>query len=717
MKRLGEFVVKYRKVIIIVYLVILVPSIIGYLMTGINYDTLAYMPDDLNSKKGELLLEDQFEHSGMGLLMVRGKSIWEINKLIDTIKPVEGVDKIVWLGDYTDIYVPLKFVEPEIKERFVSGDTVLLQIQFDENPRSEKTNHAVAQINKLIGDDDDILFGGEPAILSEMQATIDEEIMDYAIVAVIMIIIILTMASSSYLNPLLFLISVGVAVIINMGTNIFQGEISFITASIAAVMQLGISLDYSIFLMHRFEEEKNKHETIEQAMAATINKTAVAIASSALTTIGGFAALLIMQNGIGQDLGMVLGKGILISLIVNLTFLPCLILGVYRFSSRYQHRILLPSFKSTARWIPKLRWAFLALFFIILVPSFLAQSKVEYYYSNLNFLPAKSNAVNATNEIMDEYGAADVAYVITTDDGRVREHQLVAVIKQLPAVESVVAISEQIDLAIPELMVPPEVFEEFQEGDYRYFLAFLNTFEDERQSFEAIDQIREAAGSFHEQYYVTGPSAMTRDLASLVDTDAKNVAIFSIAAICLIIAISFKSLSLPFIMILAIQLAIWANLSILYYQGQSVSSMTPMIISAIQLGATVDYAILFTMRYKENIFRFNRRIDAVRQTIEDAGRPILTSALTLFSATFVISFIAGIKTTGEMTMLIGRGAIVSMLVIFTVLPALLLLFEKLIRHTTRGWAQAPINRPAGADCNHNKGGIPNEQTTQTADLS
>ncbi|NLA11131.1 MAG: MMPL family transporter, partial [Firmicutes bacterium] len=321
---LGRFVVKHRKAIIIAYIIILLPSIVGFFLTQTNYDLLAYMPDELNSKQGEEVLEEEFALSGMGLIMIRGKPGWQVERLISSFEEIDGIDKVVWMGDFADIYVPVEFIEPVIKERFSSEDSVLLQVQFTENPRTKKTNDAVRRIREITGGDPDILIGGEPAIIMEMQETVDSEIMIYAVVAVVMILFILNLSISSYLDPILFLVSVGVAVLINMGSNIFLGKISFMTASIAAVMQLGISLDYSIFLMHRYEEEKKKFDTIEEAMESTVSKTAVAIASSALTTVGGFAALLVMQNGIGRDMGMVLGKGIAISLLVNLTLLPSL---------------------------------------------------------------------------------------------------------------------------------------------------------------------------------------------------------------------------------------------------------------------------------------------------------------------------------------------------------------------------------------------------------
>ena len=697
MNWLGKFVVKYRKAIIITTLALLLPAAIGFFLTQTNYDILSYMPDEFNSKQGEQVLEEEFALSGLGLIVVREKPSWQIEAFISKIEALDNVDRVSWLGDYADIYVPVEFIEPVIKERFSTGESVLLQVQFTENARSEKTNLAVNRIKEIIDGDKDILFGGEPVIISEMQEAVDKEIPLYAVIAVILILLILNLSISSYLDPLLFLVSVGVAVLLNMGTNVFLGKISFITASIAAVMQLGISLDYSIFLMHRFEEEKNKYSSIEKAMESTVNKTATAIASSALTTIGGFAALTVMQNGIGKDLGMVLAKGITISLIVNLTLLPSLLLALNKVSGRFKHRTLLPSFKPLSKWIVKARWGLLIFFALLLLPSFLAQGKVDYYYSNENYLPQGSTAVEQTRAITEEYGVADVIYVITPNEGRVREHQLVSSLNKISAVDSVVAISEQVDLAIPDPVIPEEVISEFTGADYRYCLVFLKSLDDEQLVFEAVDEIKDATNKMHEHYYVTGPSAMTRDLASLVDTDARNVAIVSIICIALIIGISFKSFTIPLILILAIQLAIWINLSFTYFQNQTVSSLTPMIIGAIQLGATVDYAILFGLRYRENIFLFERRVEAIRQTIVDTGQSILTSALTLASATLGIALVASIKTTGEMTMLIGRGALISMVVIFFGLPPLFLLSEKLISKTTSGWASSPVKTKKGSN--------------------
>lgn len=692
MINIGNLVVKYRKLIIAIYILLLLPAAVGYLLTDVNYDLLSYLPDDLNSKQGEVILEEEFEVSGLGLLMARDKKDYQVKNLIKDLETVSGVDDVVWLGNYSDIYVPRDFMEPQIRDRFVTGETLLLQVRFTENARSDKTIDAVADIRELIAGDADLFFGGEPAILVDLQKGIGEESFIYTAIAVFMILVVLTMSTSLYLDPILFLAAVGVAIVINMGTNYFLGEISFMTASIAAVMQLGISLDYAIFLMHRFEEEKNGNRDVDEAMESTINKTSTTVASSGLTTIGGFAALIAMQNGIGSDMGIVLGKGIIVSLIVTLTFLPALIMTFYPLSKRFKHRILLPSFKTASGLLIKLRWVFVLFFVIIGVPAFLAQNNVDYYYSTSYYLPRDSQAALATEEILAEYGAVDIAYLITPDQGRHVDRNLVQNLNNIENIDSIMALSEQVDPAIPELIIPEEVVKEFKVEDYRKVMIFLEDTDDEQLLFSTIDIIRDTADTLYDEHYLAGQSALTRDMALLSEIDARTVALVSVAAIGMIVAISFKSLSLPLILVLAVQLSIWMNLGALYFQDNTVASLTPIIIGAIQLGATVDYAILYTIRYRENLLMIPDRLAAAKKTIEDTGRSILTSALILFSATFGISIIAGIATTREMTMLIGRGAMISMLVMFTLLPALLLLNDKLISLTTINWPKISIKK-------------------------
>ena len=382
-----------------------------------------------------------------------------------------------------------------------------------------------------------------------------------------------------------------------------------------------------------------------------------------------------------------MGKGIVFSLLANVTVLPCLILISSRFADKYRHKPVIPGLKNLSGRIVRYRWLFLVIIMLIAVPSFLAQRNLDYYYSTEHYLPENSRAVVDTIKIRDTFMNTEVLYVITPDTGNVKEKELAERIKPLMQLIQCWGLSQQVDVAIPETFIPADVRERYIKEGYRYFEVRLSTPSDDYRTFEAVDQIRKITQNMFDESYVTGLPALTRDLASLSDTDMRTVSAISIGLILVILAISFKSLSIPFLLVLVIEIAIWINLSIPYLQNTTVSSFTSIVINAIQLGATVDYAILFTSRYRENLGTEENKLKAVRQTIEDTGPSILTSALTMIAATMGIALIASIKATGELTMMIGRGAAVSMLVIFLGLPSVFLIFDKIIKYTTIGWGK------------------------------
>jgi len=682
----SRFVVRHRKAVLVLFLILLIPSVLGMFLTRQNYDILSYMPGYLNSRQGEEILEENFNLSGQAFLVVKDREMWEVKDIKSRIEAVDGVKDVIWVDDFEDIILPMEFMNPDIRENFFSGRSTILQIQFVDNARSESTMRAINEIRKII--DRDMLFGGEPVIMNDLKVITSKEMVYYMVIAVISIYLILSASMTSFIEPLLFLVSIGIAILLNMGTNIIKGEISFITASIAAVMQLGVSMDYSIFLLHRFEEERQKHPNIDDAMVAAMSRTGVPVMGSALTTIAGFVALMFMKNGIGRDLGFVLAKGIIFSLLMNITVLPCLILMFSKYADRHRHQPIIPTFKRVSRWIVRFRWVFLVIIIVLAVPSFLAQRNLQYYYSIEHYLPENSRAAVDTDKIRESFMNTEVVYVVIPDEGAIKEKELINRIEVIDAVDSVAALSQQVDVTIPENFIPGDIRERYVKGNYRYFEVRLLTPADDPRTFEAVDRIREAAGEVFDEYYVTGSPALTRDLAGLVEADNRMVSIISIGLILAIIGFSYMSLSLPFLLVLVIEMAIWINLSIPYFQGITVSSLTPIVIGAIQLGATVDYAILFTSRYKENRERIKDRLEAIRQTIEDTGRSVLTSALTMIAATLGIALIASIKATGELTMMIGRGAAISMAVIFLGLPSVFLIFDRLIGWTTKSWARA-----------------------------
>ncbi len=690
---LSRLIIKHRKQVLIIGLLLLIPAALGYLHTDVNYDLISYFPRNLPSVVGEDLLEEKFGMSSFALVMTNDNELFEVAELKRELSMIEGVKEVAWLDDFTDIHIPAGFMPEAVEERFLSGESALLQIKFEGSARSELTAGAIKKIRTLIGED--AYLGGQPVFISEMEEATRKEMIIYTAVALLCLLAVLSLSMTSFLEPLLLLLAVGLAVIYNMGTNFIFGRISFITASIAAVMQLGVSMDYSIFLLHRFEEEKQTFTDPREAMAAAVAKTAGAIAASAITTVAGFAALIFMENGIGRDMGQVLAKGVLISLIINLTLLPCLVLTFQKAANRFRHKQLLPSFKRSAPWFIKIRYFSLLLIIPLAIISFQARHRLSCYYSNESYLSEKTQAAVAVNSIREAFGSADSFFIMIPDeiDSVKKEQELVATLKQTPGVEKVLSLSGEAGVGIPEFIIPGEIKEQMVSGGYRLITVMLNTGKsDSPEALAVLAAAEEKASLVFDRYYLAGSTPVVKDMIALEKHDNRIVSIISIGAIALILLINFKSLLLPVILILVIQVAIWINMAIPYFQGITQSSLTPIIIGAIQLGATVDYAILFTSRYREN----RRRLGDIRlvagQTIRDVGRSILTSALTLFAATMGIGFLpSSIKTTGEMTTLIGRGALISMAVIFFLLPGLLILFDKAIGLTTLGWRRKKID--------------------------
>ncbi len=593
----------------------------------------------------------------------------------------EGVSKIDWIDDFTDINVPSDFIPEDLKNQFISGKSTVLQIQL-EAAESGDTQQIIERIRDTAGDE--AFLGGQPVLSYDLKTIVAKEKIKYFIIAFAVIFVILSLFTNSFIEPLILLMTVGMAIILNLGTNVFIGKISYMTASIAAIIQLGVSMDYSIFLLHRYHEEKKNHISRKRAMAAAISKTVIIVTASVLTTVAGFAALMIMRIGIGKDMGFVLAKGVILSLVTTLALMPCLILVFDKLIEKTKHRILPLKLNLISKWITKARWVFLILIVILIIPSFLAQKNLDYYTSSTSSLPEGSSAVEATDKIKQEFESGEVIYLITADEGMTGERELINKIKTVPEVKSVSSITETVDASIPETFIPDELTDQFKNSDYSYCSIQLTTGIDDENTADAIEHIRDFASGTYDEWYLTGEAVMQKDLAEISETDLKYVSILSIGLIALIIAIIFRSLSLPVILVVIIQLAVWINLSIPYFSNQPVYFLTSIFIYAIQLGATVDYAILFTSRYKENL-QFINPLEAVQRTINETSRSILTSVLILFSATASIAFVTEIKTTYELTILIGRGAIISMATILLGLPALLLLFEKVIGRTTLGW--------------------------------
>nr|WP_272879030.1 MMPL family transporter [Clostridium sp. Cult2] len=607
----------------------------------------------------------------------------EVEKISKTIESIEGVKDIIWIGTVEDILKPESFMDENIKKEFLSLDSNLIQVTFLDSNDSLSTVEALGQIQEIIGEKGYV--GGPAAVSRDMQIITSKEVIYYSIIAFIIISIILFMSMESFIEPILFFIAIGVAIILNKGTNILFDNISFTTHSVASIIQLAVSMDYSIFLLHRYIEEKNQQVNRDEAMVKAIGKTFNSILSSSLTTIGGFLALVAMKYGIGKDIGLVLAKGVLFSLISVITFLPVLILIFDEKTEKYRHKILLPNFKKASTIIIKYRYLFLVMVVLITIPSFLAQSNVKYYYADEKTLPESINSNIANREIDKLFSNKNQLALIVPKGDKLIESDLLDKLENIRGVDDVKGLYSLVDTTIPEDFIPDDVKANFQSDRYSLININLNLPMEGETTHDALYSIKMTVSELYDEWYLTGEAAIYLDLQEVTSKDFKNVTIISIIIISGIILIASKSLTIPIILIFVIQLGIWINLAIPYMQGITLNFISFIIIGAIQLGATVDYAILFTFRFKENLEIIPNKKEAAIKTIEDTGRPILTSALILFTGTLSVYLITSMKNAAELTLLIGRGAIISLILVLVALPSILLILNSIISKTTINW--------------------------------
>ena len=682
MRKFANIIVRNKKAILIVYVVLIILSLIGAKYTSINYDLSSYLPADINSIKGRDILDGQFGIKGVSYVMLKDKPFHKVAEIKGQIQAVPGVKEALWLDDAEDILKSESFIDEEIKKQFVSGSSSLIQVFFQDENDSQETLTAVEKIEGLLGEKD--LIGGPAAVSKEIQGITSKEVIYYSAIAFVVISIILFLSMSSFVEPVLFFATIGVAILLNRGTNFIFKEISSVTYSIASILQLAVSMDYSIFLLHRYMDEKNNFERKEDAMVEAITKTFSSISASALTTISGFLALIIMRYRIGKDIGLVLSKGVFFSLLSVITLLPVLILMSDRLIEKYQHKILFPSFNRFSSIFIKHRYIALFIAIFLSVPTFLAQSNVEYYYANEKTLPYTSYSNTANREIDKAFSNINRLSIIIPKGDKLKEKSLIDKIERLDSVENVAGLYSLVDVEIPDFFIPEDAKENFQSKDYSMLAVTLNTPLEDAKTSSIIDSIRSITKSEYDEWYITGEAAIYKDLQEVTSKDFRNVTILSIILIGSIILLTFKSLLIPLILVFIIQLGIWINLSIPYLQGKPLNFISFIIIGAIQLGATVDYAILFTSRYRENLDELPRGEAAIK-TVKDTGRSIFTSALILFAGTLSVYLVTSIVSAAELTLLIGRGAIISFILVLVILPAFLMIFDKPIGLTTYNW--------------------------------
>ena len=685
-EKLADWVTKHPKLIVSIAAVLLIPSIICYMLTGVNYDILSYLPDDVNSVQGENILDETFRCASSAILVVENFDDKEVAGIKEQIEKIDGVVKVMWSDSIIDTTVPNSSLPDVLKNIFYSSDgkSTMLLINFSSSSASEQTGQAIKEIRSLMNKN--CFLSGMSAILADTKELSDSQAPIYVAVAICLALIVMSFTLDSWVLPLVLLAALGVAVVYNMGTNLMFGQISFITKSIAAILQLGVTMDYSVFLMDRFNEEMLRTDNRQKAMSKAVSKTFSALIGSSLTTIFGFLAMCFMTLTLGFDIGIVMAKGVVIGIITVVTVLPSLVLLLYKPIYKFRHKRIIPSFNGVANFSLKHRKVFVVLFVILLVPAFLSQQSVDKYYNVVQGMPDDLASVQALNKMKSEFNMANTYFVIIDSDtpsGSVS--QMIEEIEDIDGIENIVALNKYVGPAIPDSFLPESIKAIAEKDGYQ--MMMINSAYDSGtdELNKQVDEMTEVINAHTENSYLTGEGAMTKDLISIADNDFVVTSIISIAAIFLLIAICFKSISIPFILVLMIELSIWINIGLSYLMGSQISFITPTVINCVQLGATVDYAILMTTRFREELQSGKDKRTAIHDAAASSCTSIFQSALVFFSATIGVYFICDIKMIKEICALLARGSFISAVMIMFVLPPVLYLLEKVISRTTYKW--------------------------------
>ena len=682
--RFSKAVVKLRVPILILAIVLLIPSTIGMMSTRINYDMLDYLPDTMDTVTGQNELMEDFGKGAFSMLVIEGMSAKDVSALKKQIEQVEHVDSVFWYDSVADLSMPMEMLPEKIYNAFNNGDATLMAVFFDSATSADVTMDAIREIRALAGKQ--VFVSGMSALVTDLKDLCEREEPIYVAIAVILACVAMLLLLDGWLVPFVFLACIGIAVLINMGTNYFFGEISYITKALAAVLQLAVTMDYSIFLWHSYNEQRTRCQDPKEAMAAAIHETLTSVIGSSITTVAGFAALCFMTFTLGLDLGLVMAKGVILGVLACVTVLPAMILILDKPLQKTKHRCIIPDMKKLSTKLVKIFPVFLLLFAILLYPAYYGYEKTndEVYYDLGECLPDDIEYVIANSKLRDTFDIASTHMVLVDADLSSKEKsEMISEMEQVDGVKYVLGLEAFVDSSFPEEMLPDSIVKILKSD--RWELMLINSeYKAASDNVNAqIDSLNSILKKYDPNGMLIGEAPCMKDMIETTDHDFKVVNAVSILAIFVIILLVERSLSLPFILIAVIELAVFINLGLPHYLGQSLPFIAPICISTIQLGATVDYAILMTTRYKSERQTHSKR-DSVITALSTSIPSILVSGFGLFAATFGVAVYSDIDIISSMCMLMARGAMVSMLCVILILPALLMLCDGLIRHTTLG---------------------------------
>ena len=682
MRKFGKGVVKMRIPILIISLLLLIPSVFGIVNTRINYDILSYLPKDIETMKGQDILMDEFNTGAFSICVVEGMDNKGVSALREKIEAVPHVKTVIWYDSIADLSVPMQILPDDMKESFVNGEDTIMAIMYDTSMSSDETMDAVKQIRALAGKQ--CFVSGMSAVVTDIKDICREEMFAYVAIAAVLSCIILALTMDSFLAPVFFLFSIGMAILYNLGSNIVSGEICYITQALAAVLQLGVTMDYSIFLWHSYEENQQRFpEDKKRAMSHAISNTLGSVLSSSTTTVAGFVALCFMTFTLGLDLGVVMAKGVLLGVICCVTVLPSMILVFDKPISKTKHRPLIPDLGKIAPFVVKHYKIFVVVFLVVLGPALYGYTHTQVYYDLAGTLPKDLLSIQA-NEKVDETFQMNATHILLFDSKMSQKDvgKMMDEMEHVAGVSKVLGLERVVGPSVPLEMIPEEAKEKFMSEHYQMMMVSSEFKIASEEVNNQITELNTILKGYDSQGMLIGEAPCTKDLITITDKDFKVVSVISIVAVFLIILLTFKSISIPVILVAVIEFAIFINMGLPAYTGTVLPFIASVVIGTIQLGATVDYAILMTTRYKKERGRGADKQEAVTIALSTSISSIVGSALSFFAATVGVAFYSRIDMIGSLCTLMSRGAIISMFVAIFILPAMFMVFDKVICATS-----------------------------------
>lgn len=688
MEKLGRGIVKARIPILVISILLLIPAALGYINTRVNYDILYYLPKEIDTMQGQDILLDEFQKGAYAIVVVDGMHGRELTKLEDKIENVDHVAKLISYNSIVGGDIPLEMIPEKLRSQFYNSDkdSTMLAIFFDDTTSSDGTMNAIKEIRKVT--DGQCFISGMSAVVTDTKTLSEKETPIYVLIAVILACIVLALFMDSFLVPVFFMLSIGIAIVYNLGSNYFMGEVSYITKALAAVLQLGVTLDYSIFLWHSYKEMKEEYgDDHKEAMAHAIASTITSVVGSSITTVAGFIALCFMSFTLGMDLGVVMAKGVVFGVICCVTVLPALILTFDKALEKTMHREILPArFDRLAGFIVNHAWIFIVIFVALLGPAIYGYQHTNVYYDLADTLPANLDCSIANKKLEENFDVNSIYMILADSELNSKDaNKMMTEIKDLDGVTFALGLDSAIGNEIPKELIPESLKSELVSDKHQIMMVGSDYKVASDEINNQITTIQDIAKKYDSTSMVIGEAPCTKDLITITDTDFKRVSAVSIGAIVVIILLVFKSISLPVVLVAAIEFAIFINMGLPYYLGTTIPFIASVVIGTIQLGATVDYAILMTTRYKRERFAGATKKEAITTALSTSIPSIIVSALGFFAATFGVGLISSVDMIGSLCSLMARGAIVSMIVVIFVLPSLFVLLDKIIIHTSMGF--------------------------------